>query len=112
MMSESRNKRIPSGLTLLTMALLGNMQIDGYTAHAAEAAAESQEAPLLPDIELLEFLGSFQTDNGEWIAPESLLGEEFEELFDLADRMDQISNSENNGSNSQQGNQQNDAGQD
>ncbi|MCG8416179.1 MAG: hypothetical protein MI746_18325 [Pseudomonadales bacterium] len=83
------------------------MHIDSY---AAEESNDSQETPLLPDIELLEFLGSFQTDNGEWIEPESLLSDEFEDLFELADRMDQISNAGNNGSNTGN-NQQNDAGQ-
>ncbi len=109
-MSESRNKRVPSGLTLFTLVLLGNMQIDNHTVYAAEETSDSQEAPLLPDIELLEFLGSFQTDNGEWIEPESLLSDEFEDLFELADRMDQISNAGTNGSNTGS-NQQNDAGQ-
>jgi len=35
-----------------------------------------------PDLELLEFLGSFATDEGEWIDPSSLLEEEFSTLLD------------------------------
>jgi len=52
----------------------------------AVQAAENQR-PLngaLPDLELLEFLGSFSTDEGEWIAPDSLLENEFSALLDAA----------------------------
>ena len=51
-------------------------------------AAENEQALQLPDLELLEFLGSFQTDNGEWVEPESLLTVEFAELLNLAAEMD------------------------
>lgn len=56
-------------------------------------AAEDSQAIELPDIELLEFLGSFQTDQGEWIEPESLLTGEFAELLNIAARMDAVTES-------------------
>jgi len=37
-----------------------------------------------PDLELLEFLGSFSTDTGEFIDPSVLLENEFGQLLDLA----------------------------
>lgn len=70
---------------LCWLLLLGNF-------NCAQAAEESQ-AMELPDIELLEFLGSFQTDNGEWIEPESLLTGEFAELLNIAARMDDVTES-------------------
>jgi hypothetical protein len=44
-----------------------------------------------PDLELLEFLGSFETDDGEWIAPDSLLDSNFQQLLNMAARMDEVS---------------------
>ncbi len=35
----------------------------------------------LPNLELLEFLGSFETDSGEWISPTELIQNEFELLL-------------------------------
>lgn len=48
------------------------------------AAEQSTETPVQPDPELLEFLGSFATDEGEWIDPDSLLETEFATLLDRA----------------------------
>ncbi len=57
----------------------------------------AQESELLePDLELLEFLGSFETDEGEWIPPENFLTEDFQELLNLAARMDEISGNTGN----------------
>lgn len=56
-------------------------------------AAEDGQTIESPDIELLEFLGSFQTEQGEWIEPESLLTGEFAELLNLAARMDAVTES-------------------
>lgn len=59
-----------------------------------------------PDLELLEFLGSFETDNGEWIAPDSLLDSNFQQLLNMAARMDEVSgtagsNGDNAGTNAE-----------
>jgi|APSaa5957512535_1039671.scaffolds.fasta_scaffold216876_2 hypothetical protein len=49
------------------------------------AAEEESESELdIPNLEFLEFLGSFETDDGEWIDPESLLSDEFEDLLNAA----------------------------
>jgi len=54
-----------------------------YTGAGFTAENESpDENEQTPDLELLEFLGQFQTDAGEWIAPASLLSDEFQELLD------------------------------
>ncbi len=59
------------------------------TGHLCTAQAAENELSLqVPDLELLEFLGSFQTDNGQWIEPESLLTGEFAELLNLASEME------------------------
>ncbi len=50
-------------------------------AEDSQAGAGSQE---LPDLALLEFLGSFETDEGEWIDPDSLLSTEFGNLLNAA----------------------------
>lgn len=46
-------------------------------------AAENELEEAGPDLEFLEFLGQFETDTGEWIEPNSLLGEGIFELLDL-----------------------------
>lgn len=53
-------------------------------AYSAEQALDESENAELPDLEFLEFLGSFETDEGEWIDPGSLLAEEFSTLFNAA----------------------------
>lgn len=61
------------------------------------STAVAQELDSLePDLELLEFLGSFETDEGEWIPPENFLTEDFQELLNLAARMDEISGNAGN----------------
>ena len=50
----------------------------------------------LPDLEFLEFLGQFETDNGEWVAPGILMAEEFEILLEAAIRAEQDENSNGN----------------
>ncbi|MEZ5491498.1 MAG: hypothetical protein R3F50_14425 [Gammaproteobacteria bacterium] len=37
-----------------------------------------------PDLEFLEFLGSFETNSGEWISPAELMQPEFREFLDSA----------------------------
>lgn len=81
-------------LGLALLSLLGHCQ----DLNAAEEESDNN-GQLIPDIELLEFIGSFQTDSGEWIEPDSLLTDEFVELLDLAARMDSAQNSNNNSAN-------------
>jgi hypothetical protein len=45
-------------------------------------AADVQEET--PSIEFLEFLGEWETDEGEWIAPEELADDEFAQLLEAA----------------------------
>ncbi|GJM12321.1 MAG: hypothetical protein DHS20C12_07240 [Pseudohongiella sp.] len=47
-------------------------------------AAENEQSEESPDLEFLEFLGTFETDAGEWIDPDSLLTDEFTELLDAS----------------------------
>ncbi len=58
------------------------------------AAGNQEDALMSPDIELLEFLGSFQTDAGEFVAPESVLGTEFSEFLDRATQLDSAASSD------------------
>lgn len=78
-------------LARLTFMLIANTLMTTI-ANAAEEEGSTQTEPLVPDIELLEFLGTFQTESGEWIDPEMLLNDDFDELFGLAARMDEIAN--------------------
>ncbi len=48
-------------------------------AHTAENTSSSEQVQ--PNLELLEFLGSFATDEGEWLDPNSLLEDEFSSLL-------------------------------
>jgi hypothetical protein len=41
-----------------------------------------------PDLEFLEFLGQFETDDGEWIGPTILQAEEFDELLTVAESIE------------------------
>ncbi len=47
----------------------------------SQAANVQEEAP---SIEFLEFLGQWETDEGEWIAPEELADDEFAQLLEAA----------------------------
>ena len=74
--SEQRVKSaIPGGCFLPALLLLmsGSLQ-------AAENSASDPQP--IPNLELLEFLGSFATEAGEWIDPDSLLEDEFSALLD------------------------------
>lgn len=51
---------------------------------AATPAAEGEEEGESPSLEFLEFLGQWETDEGEWISPEDLANEDFVELIDSA----------------------------
>lgn len=49
-----------------------------------QSIGENEPEVQLPDLEMLEFLGQFATDEGNWVDLDSLLSEEFEELLDAA----------------------------
>lgn len=54
------------------------------TACVSRAAEEESVEIELPDLEMLEFLGQFATDDGDWVEPDSLLSDEFGQLLDAA----------------------------
>ncbi|MBL4820981.1 MAG: hypothetical protein JKY98_08355 [Gammaproteobacteria bacterium] len=51
---------------------------------AADELKTTEQEAQLPNIEFLEFLGSFETDAGEWVNPDDLLSTEFGLLLDTA----------------------------
>lgn len=61
--------------------LLGGVAV---SAHSAENDDTDNGAPEAPNLELLEFLGQFETDEGQWIDPDSLLTDEFAALLQAA----------------------------
>ena len=71
-----------SGLTekVFALCLIGLIS----TSQGAENEHGAEQNPALPDLEFLEFLGQFETDEGEWIDPGSLMAEEFTDLLDAA----------------------------
>lgn len=78
--------------------------------HAADAQEEA-EADALPSLELLEFLGEFATDSGDWVSPGELMTPEFEQLLkQLEGASDQVSGSNDNGNNLGDGATQNRTG--
>jgi hypothetical protein len=85
---------------LFAICLLGLIS----TAQAAENENKTETESSLPDLEFLEFLGQFETDNGEWINPASLMTEEFELLLEAAIRAGQNENSNDNGNGNALGN--------
>jgi len=56
-------------------------------AAGAENEATAAIETALPDLEFLEFLGQFETDNGEWVDPGSLLTEDFADLLRVAEEI-------------------------
>jgi hypothetical protein len=59
-----------------------------YSVSLARAAVEESVETEFPDLELLEFLGQFATDDGNWLEPNSLLSDEFGQLLDAATEND------------------------
>lgn len=51
---------------------------------ANEPASEQSQDEQGPSLELLEFLGQWETDDGEWIAPEDLADAQFGLLLDAS----------------------------
>lgn len=45
-------------------------------------AEEETNTESMPSVEFLEFLGEWETEQGEWIDPNELESEELEQLFD------------------------------
>ena len=62
---------------ILALCMLGLFA----TAYGAENERIAEASANLPDLEFLEFLGQFETDEGEWIDPGSLMAEEFTMLL-------------------------------
>lgn len=54
------------------------------SASLSRAAEEESVEIEFPDLEMLEFLGQFATDAGDWVEWNSLLSDEFGQLLDAA----------------------------
>lgn len=80
---------------LMVVCLVGLMS----TAHGTGNEQVEQKATNTPDLEFLEFLGQFETDAGEWIDPESLLTEEFDDLLVATTNIEVNSGNSNTGIN-------------
>ncbi len=50
----------------------------------SQAAENEENSQSLPDLEFLEFLGQFETDDGDWIEPSSLMANELDTLLEMA----------------------------
>lgn len=101
---SEQDKTVPDRSETCWTALL----ILGLTLNSQAAENETYGQPdnLIPDLELLEFLGSFQTEDGEYMDPGMMLNHKFVELLDLAARMDHsLGNTESNAEKNEQGNQ-------
>lgn len=55
-------------------------------ARVASAAQETQDSGL-PSLDFLEFLGSFETDSGQWIDPVDLMQPDFAQLLESVDKL-------------------------
>ncbi len=72
---------------VLMLGLLCSALVSAQTASptpAGLATQPPQEQEQSPSLELLEFLGQWETDDGEWIAPEDLADAEFGLLLDAS----------------------------
>ncbi len=76
------NKAVDLGLAekAFALCLLGLIS----TTHGAEEEHGPEASLQLPDLEFLEFLGQFETDEGEWIGPSILMAEDFTLLLNAA----------------------------
>lgn len=54
------------------------------SASLSRSAEEEGAEVEFPDLEMLEFLGQFATDGGDWVEWDSLLSDEFGQLLDAA----------------------------
>lgn len=71
-------------LGLLCSALVVAQTASPAPAGPATQSPQEQEQEPGPSLELLEFLGQWETDDGEWIAPEDLADAEFGLLLDAS----------------------------
>jgi hypothetical protein len=55
---------------------------------AAEVDASQTGDNAMPDLEFLEFLGQFETDEGQWISPGNLMSEEIDDLLEVAESIE------------------------
>lgn len=72
---------------VLMLGLLCSALVSAQTASPAPAGLATQppqEQEQGPSLELLEFLGQWETDDGEWIAPQDLADAEFGLLLDAS----------------------------
>ena len=51
--------------------------------------AENQQEDEAPSLELLEFLGEWETSNGEWLDPAELEDDDFAKLMSLTEEEDE-----------------------
>lgn len=65
--------------TLFSVYLIASSQ----QVRAAENNGDSSTSDR-PELEFLEFLGQFETDQGDWVPPNVLMMEEFETLLEAA----------------------------
>ena len=83
---KAKNKSEPGLTKVLQLLIVLSLFTSG--AKAAEDNLETEleeQSSNLPDMEFLEFLGSFETDSGEWVDPTELLQIEFELLLEDAE---------------------------
>ncbi len=77
-------------MLVLMLGLLGSALAPAQTASpapegpAAQQQEQEQEQEQGPSLELLEFLGQWETDDGEWIAPQDLADAQFGLLLDAS----------------------------
>lgn len=71
---------------VLTLGLLCSALVLAQSATPApvDAASHASQEEQGPSLELLEFLGQWETDDGEWIAPQELADAEFGLLLDTS----------------------------
>lgn len=78
----------------LTLSTLLGVSVTSQQGAAVDAAQQPEQAATAPagtevendppSLEFLEFLGQWETDEGEWISPEDLANEDFVGLMDSA----------------------------
>lgn len=67
------------------MVVIGLLTSGAQAAENTTGNEAEQHHVEMPDLELLEFLASFETDAGEWIDPIVFLDKEFEQLLSEAE---------------------------